>query len=90
MAELTRVGRVDRRRRRWPTPSQTKTVRVRDGVVAATDGPFAEAKEQFAGYSSSTCESEERALEIAARWPDARYCAMEVRADHGRLPAMEM
>jgi hypothetical protein len=61
-------------------PSQTKTVRVRDGAVATTDGPFVEAKEQFAGTLMVDVESEDRAVEIAARWPDARYCAMEVRA----------
>jgi hypothetical protein len=59
--------------------SLTKTVRVRDGVPVVTDGPFAEAKEQFAGYIAVDCETEARALEIAARWPDARYFAMEVR-----------
>jgi hypothetical protein len=59
--------------------TNTKTVRVRDGVPAVTDGPFAEAKEQLAGYLVVECESPERAVEIAARWPDARYAAMEVR-----------
>jgi hypothetical protein len=57
----------------------TKTVRVRSGVLMTTDGPFAEAKEQFAGYLTVDCETVERAVEIAARWPDARYFAMEVR-----------
>jgi hypothetical protein len=61
-------------------PSQTKVVRVRDGVVATTDGPFVEAKEQFAGTLVVDVESEERAVEIASRWPDARYATMEVRA----------
>jgi hypothetical protein len=60
-------------------PSNTRTVRVRDGVPAVTDGPFVEAKEQLAGYCIVECESPERAIEIAARWPDARYWAMEVR-----------
>ena len=60
-------------------PSITKTVRVRDGVTAITDGPFIEAKEQFAGYLLVDCANEERALEIAARWPDAKWFAMEVR-----------
>ena len=55
-------------------------MRVRDGVVAATDGPFAEAKEQFAGYVSVDVASEERAIEIAAAWPGADRWAMEVRA----------
>ena len=60
-------------------PSNTKTVRVRDGVPVVTDGPFAESKEQLGGYISVECESIERAVEIAARWPDARHFAMEVR-----------
>ncbi|MCW2883217.1 MAG: hypothetical protein QOE54_2058 [Streptosporangiaceae bacterium] len=59
--------------------SSTKTVRVRDGVPETTDGPYAEAKEQLAGYLMVDCASPERAAEIAARWPDARYFAMEVR-----------
>ena len=57
-----------------------RTVRVRGGVPAITDGPFAESKEQLAGYLTVDCESQERAVEIARRWPDARYFAMEVRA----------
>jgi hypothetical protein len=61
-------------------PARTRTVRVRGGVTTTTDGPFAEAKEQFAGYLMIDCETPERAEEIAARWPDARYFAMEVRA----------
>ena len=60
-------------------PSQAKTIRVRDGVPAITDGPFVEAKEQFAGYCLFDCETPERAQEIAARWPDARYAAVELR-----------
>jgi hypothetical protein len=59
--------------------SATKTVRVRDGVAAVTDGPFIEAKEQLAGYCIVDCASQERAIEIATRWPDARYWALEVR-----------
>ena len=59
--------------------SLTKTVRVRDGAVESVDGPLAESKEQFAGYLTVDCETPERAVEIAARWPDAKYFAMEVR-----------
>lgn len=59
--------------------SQSRTVRVRNGVPATTDGPFVEAKEHLAGYLVLDCETPERAIDIAARWPDARYCAMEVR-----------
>ncbi|MEV0597301.1 YciI family protein [Nonomuraea cavernae] len=60
-------------------PASSRTVRVHDGVPAVTDGPFLEAKEHLAGYLIVDCDSVERATEIAARWPDARLCAMEVR-----------
>jgi hypothetical protein len=46
-------------------PSNAKTVRVRDGVPAITDGPFAEGKEVLAGYYVLDCESIERATEIS-------------------------
>ena len=55
------------------------TVRVRDGKMSVTDGPFAETKEQLAGYVVVECESIERAVEIAARYPDVRWGALEVR-----------
>jgi hypothetical protein len=60
-------------------PAQTKTVRPRDGVPVITDGPLAEAKEHFGGYLIVDCETPERAVEIASRWPNARFGAMEVR-----------
>jgi hypothetical protein len=60
-------------------PSHTKTVRTRSGAQVITDGPLAEAKEQFGGYLIVDCDRPERATEIAARWPNARLCAMEVR-----------
>jgi hypothetical protein len=56
-----------------------KTVRARDGVPAATDGPFAEAKEQLAGYYVVDCDTIERAAEIAAKDPASRLWAIEVR-----------
>jgi hypothetical protein len=79
MKELTESGELIRGEA-LADPSQTRTVRVRDGVPAVTDGPFIEAKEQFAGYLVVDCATPERATEIAASWPDARYFAMEVRA----------
>jgi hypothetical protein len=80
MAELTEAGElVDTNA--LAHASTAKTVRLQDGAVAATDGPFAEAKEQFAGYLTVDVESEERALDIARRWPDPRFGgAIEVRA----------
>ncbi len=62
-------------------PSGTKTVRGVDGQPAVTDGPFLETKEHFAGYLTVDCESRERAVEIASRWPDIRFGGhLEVRA----------
>jgi hypothetical protein len=60
-------------------PSNTKTVRVRDGVPAVTDGPLAEAKEHFGGYLIVDCETPERAVEIAVRFPSSRFHPLEVR-----------
>ena len=60
-------------------PSASATVRVRGGVPAVTDGPYLEAKEFLAGYYVVDCESVERAVELAAQIPDARYTAIEVR-----------
>jgi hypothetical protein len=59
--------------------SNGKTVRVRKGVPAVTDGPFAEAKEQLAGYYELDCESLDRATEIVAHDPAAKFWAVEVR-----------
>jgi hypothetical protein len=61
-------------------PVQTKTVRpAGDGPPIVTDGPLAEAKEHFGGYLIVDCETNERAVEIAARWPSARFASIEVR-----------
>jgi hypothetical protein len=60
-------------------PSNAKTVRVRNGVPAITDGPFAEGKEYLAGYYMLDCESVERATEIVTGDPSARFFAVEVR-----------
>ena len=59
--------------------STGRTVRVRNGVPAVTDGPFAEAKEQLAGYYLLDVESIERATEIVTHDPAARLWAVEVR-----------
>jgi len=60
-------------------PSTGKTVRLRNGVPAITDGPFAEAKEQLAGYYLLDCESLVRATEIVTHDPAALFWAVEVR-----------
>jgi hypothetical protein len=60
-------------------PAQSRTIRFHDGVPAATDGPFGDAKEQMAGFFLIDCATPERAAEIAARFPDARTGAVEIR-----------
>lgn len=52
-------------------PAASKTVRNTGGAVAVTDGPFIEAKEFLAGFYLVDVDSKERALELAARVPDA-------------------
>ncbi|WP_219419708.1 YciI family protein [Pseudonocardia nigra] len=60
-------------------PAQTTRVSVREGRPLTTDGPFAEVKEQLAGFYLVECESSERAVEIAARVPEAEFGLVEVR-----------
>jgi hypothetical protein len=54
-------------------------VRLRDGETMTTDGPFAEVKEQLAGFYLVECDSLARAVELAARVPDAAFTDVEVR-----------
>jgi hypothetical protein len=56
-----------------------KTVRVRDGRVSITDGPFAETKEALAGFYLIDAASHDEALQIAAMIPPARAGSIEVR-----------
>ena len=55
------------------------TVRVRDGRTLTTDGPFAETREQLAGYYLIEAKDLDAALAIAARIPGARVGSIEVR-----------
>ena len=59
--------------------SDATTVRVRDQEVLITDGPFAETKEQIAGYDILECVDLDEANEVAAKHPVARYGVIEVR-----------
>jgi hypothetical protein len=61
-----------------PTPT-AKTVRVRDGKVSTTDGPFAETKEQLGGFYLFEADTIDEAAAIAAGIPAARYGSVEVR-----------
>jgi hypothetical protein len=70
-------------------PSLTKRVSVRDGQPLSSDGPFAEAKELLAGFFLLECEGVDRAVEVAARLPEAAFGLVEVRPVL-RLGGMEM
>ena len=61
-----------------PTHSAT-TVRVRNGKISTTDGPFAETKEQLGGYYLIEARDLNDALQVAARNPGARHGSVEVR-----------
>ena len=61
-----------------PTRTAT-TVRVRQGKVSTTDGPFAETKEQFGGYYVIEAKDLNDAIQVAARIPGARFGFVEVR-----------
>src|SRR5438876_9310977 len=61
-------------------PSTTATtVRVRDGKMLTTDGPFAETREQLGGYYLVEAKDLDTALGIAARIPGAKAGSIEVR-----------
>jgi hypothetical protein len=61
-----------------PTASAT-TVRLRDGRAVASDGPFAETKEQLGGYYLIESADIREATKIASRIPAARFGSVEVR-----------
>ena len=66
-------------RERLRSTSLSTIVRVRDGGLVVADGPFAETKEQIAGFYIIECEDLDEAIEIASRNPGARYGTVEVR-----------
>jgi hypothetical protein len=66
-------------------PTSTATsVRVRDGKLLVTDGPFAETREQLGGYFLIDVKDRDEAIGVAARIPGARLGTVEIR------PVMEL
>ncbi|WP_434619497.1 YciI family protein [Arthrobacter sp. A5] len=61
-------------------PATARTVSTRGGLLSVTDGPYSEVKEQVVGFYLVDCVNMDRAIEYAARIPDAAYGAVEVRA----------
>jgi hypothetical protein len=76
--EMQARGVLFGRLRLRPTSSST-TVRVRDGDLVIADGPFAETKEQIAGFFLVDCKDLDEAIEVAAKIPAAQYGTIEVR-----------
>src|SRR5215472_10910537 len=76
--EMEARGVMVARERLRPTSVAT-TVRVRDEGLVVADGPFAETKEQIAGFYIIECEDLDQAIEIASRNPGARAGTIEVR-----------
>jgi hypothetical protein len=75
------------------TPANTAiTVRVRDGKMSTTDGPFAETKEQFGGYYVIDAKDLNEAIQVAAKIPGARFGCVEVRpiADDPQTVALDL
>jgi hypothetical protein len=59
--------------------SAATTVRVRNGKVSTTDGPFAETKEQLGGYYLIEARDLNDAIQVASKIPSARIGSIEVR-----------
>src|SRR5882672_6617033 len=59
--------------------SSATTVRLRGGKKLVTDGPFAETKEQLAGYFLVEAKDLDEAISIAARIPGAKFGSIEIR-----------
>jgi hypothetical protein len=78
MGEMGPRGVLQGGERLRPTADAT-CVRVRDGEVLTTDGPFAETKEQIGGYFLVDCADLDEAIEIASKIPGAKGGTIEVR-----------
>ena len=76
--DIVQSGNFKAGDRLQPTSTAT-TVRVKDGKVLTTDGPFAETREQLGGYYLIEAKDLDTALAIAAKIPGARYGSIEVR-----------
>jgi hypothetical protein len=77
-AELRRSGHSIAAEALQPVHTAT-TVRVRDGRLFVTDGPFAETKEQLLGFYLIEAEDGTEAVRVASRIPSARVGSIEVR-----------
>jgi hypothetical protein len=77
-ADLERRGVLEAHVGLHPSPTAT-TVRVRDGEVLLTDGPFLEGREQVGGLALISCADLDEAIEIAAAHPATAVGQVEIR-----------
>jgi hypothetical protein len=76
--EMAQRGVLRGGERLRPTSDAT-TVRVRNGEVLSSDGPFAETKEQIGGYYIVEVDDLDTAIEVASKIPSAKHGSVEVR-----------
>src|SRR6266511_1280998 len=76
--EMGKRGVLKGGERLRPTTDAT-TVRVREGEVLTSDGPFAETKEQIGGFYLVDCKDLDEAIDVASKIPGARDGTIEVR-----------
>lgn len=77
-ADIRKSGRCIASEALQPVQTAT-TVRIRNGKVSIFDGPFAETKEQLAGFYLIDCKDLDEAIELASRIPPAQVGSIEVR-----------
>ena len=75
---LAQAGQLRAADRLRPTSTAT-TVRIRDGKVLTTDGPFAETREQLGGFYLVEAKDLNDAIQVASRIPGAKHGSIEVR-----------
>lgn len=62
------------------SPRNAATMRLKDGKVMVTDGPYAETKEQLGGLIILEAKDREQAIELMSKHPALRSCVFEIRA----------
>ncbi|HEV7241885.1 MAG TPA: YciI family protein [Thermoanaerobaculia bacterium] len=78
LEELQEKGQLVDVNRLKPVRTAT-TVRMREGKLSTTDGPFAETKEQLLGYLLIEAGDLNEAIRIIARFPSTRFGSVEIR-----------
>ena len=78
-AEAMKQAGVIRGGERLRPTSEATTVRVKNGKTEVLDGPYADTKEQFAGYYFVEAADLDEAISWAKRCPSSKYGSIEIR-----------